>query len=371
MEKHSGIQLKKNSWNREQFRGAKWTACLIILLTMSVGMFAQSSNGNALSIDGVDDFAYPLSPNASGLSEGSVELWFSTNAWSGSEQLWGGGNGLPGVTGDWTRFGTHSSVGGSNLAFGIYSGVWRWASTGTQPASETWYHVAATWGPSGMKIYLNGTLAGQNSFTGGVHNYTTELVSTSAWGFSFAGDIDELRIWNIARDSLAIVSTLNDTLGPVFYTTSDSGLIAYYRMDGFEDLGINSDGTDDLRDLSLNSNHLDTDGNPILEPSGAFRVKGIRDKSVGTPHNIKLNQNYPNPFNPSTTIKFNLPQTEYVELSVYSALGKEVTTLVSGKLSQGNHSYQFDASNLASGVYLYRLSTDQGYTQTKKFVLIK
>jgi predicted GH43/DUF377 family glycosyl hydrolase len=83
-----------------------------------------------------------------------------------------------------------------------------------------------------------------------------------------------------------------------------------------------------------------------------------------------LNQNYPNPFNPSTTIKFTLPKSEYVELKVYNILGKEVATLVSIKLNQGNHTYQFDGKNLASGIYYYQLVAGE-YREVKKMILIK
>jgi len=214
---------------------------IIILIVIYNTAFGQSSSGNALFADDATDFAYPLSPNAAGFAEGTVEFWFSADTWSGSEQIWGGGNGLPGTTGDWTRFGAHSSVGDSSLAFGIYAGGWRWASTGIQPDSGRWYHVAATWGPAGMKIYLNGSLSGQNGHSGGLHNYATELVAASAWGDAYNGKIDELRIWNVELDSLVFMRTYLDTLGPEYYTTADSGLVAYYRMDEFEDLGINGE----------------------------------------------------------------------------------------------------------------------------------
>jgi hypothetical protein len=83
-----------------------------------------------------------------------------------------------------------------------------------------------------------------------------------------------------------------------------------------------------------------------------------------------LEQNYPNPFNPSTTIQFTLPKSEFVELKVYNILGKEVSTLVSNKLNQGNHTYQFDGRNLASGVYCYQLVAGD-YRDVKKMILLR
>ena len=88
------------------------------------------------------------------------------------------------------------------------------------------------------------------------------------------------------------------------------------------------------------------------------------------PSIFELKQNYPNPFNPSTTIEFDLPKTSHVALKVFNILGEEVATLVSDRLSAGSYSYNWDASNLASGVYLYRLQADD-YVETRKMVLMK
>jgi hypothetical protein len=89
-----------------------------------------------------------------------------------------------------------------------------------------------------------------------------------------------------------------------------------------------------------------------------------------SPKNFSLNQNYPNPFNPSTTIEFTIPKSEYVELKVYNILGKEVATLVSRNLNQGNHTYTFDGKNLASGVYYYQLVAGD-FREVKKMILLR
>ena len=83
-----------------------------------------------------------------------------------------------------------------------------------------------------------------------------------------------------------------------------------------------------------------------------------------------LNQNYPNPFNPSTTIEFDLPMSSEVTLKIFNILGEEVVTLVSDRLSAGTYSSNWDASNLASGVYLYRLQAGD-YVETRKMVLMR
>jgi hypothetical protein len=88
------------------------------------------------------------------------------------------------------------------------------------------------------------------------------------------------------------------------------------------------------------------------------------------PSDYKLEQNYPNPFNPTTTIKFSIPEQSFVKLEVFNSLGEKVSTLVSEELNAGNFKYEWNAEGLTSGVYLYRLYTED-YTQTKKLLLMK
>ncbi|HJY63643.1 MAG TPA: T9SS type A sorting domain-containing protein [Ignavibacteria bacterium] len=83
-----------------------------------------------------------------------------------------------------------------------------------------------------------------------------------------------------------------------------------------------------------------------------------------------LHQNYPNPFNPITTIDIDIPKTSFVSLKVYNNIGAEIKTLVIGNVNAGIHKVDFDASSLPSGVYYYRMLTDD-YVQTRKMILIK
>jgi len=88
------------------------------------------------------------------------------------------------------------------------------------------------------------------------------------------------------------------------------------------------------------------------------------------PVNYILAQNYPNPFNPSTTINFEIPKAEFVTLKVYDVLGKEVTTIINGIMQAGKHQTVFDASKLSSGIYFYKLTTNN-FSDVKKMMLIK
>ncbi|MCW8960916.1 MAG: T9SS type A sorting domain-containing protein, partial [Ignavibacteriaceae bacterium] len=83
-----------------------------------------------------------------------------------------------------------------------------------------------------------------------------------------------------------------------------------------------------------------------------------------------LEQNYPNPFNPTTTIKYQIPTSGNVTIKVYDVLGNEVVKLVDRYIETGRYEVEFDASSLASGVYIYRLNVND-YVNVKKMVLLK
>lgn len=96
-------------------------------------------------------------------------------------------------------------------------------------------------------------------------------------------------------------------------------------------------------------------------------VENLSDQLINT---FVLDQNYPNPFNPTTTIKFSVPNFQFVTLKVYDILGREISTLVNEEKLPGNYEVEFNGSNLSSGIYFYRLSAG-AYSQTKKLVLLK
>jgi endo-1,4-beta-xylanase len=104
---------------------------------------------------------------------------------------------------------------------------------------------------------------------------------------------------------------------------------------------------------------------------GKFRTPvRIAAEADGMPDEFSLSQNYPNPFNPETTIDYSLKSESIVELIVYDVLGREVQTLVKGKMTSGRHSVRFKAGDLNSGVFYCRLRAG-AFTQTKKLVLLR
>ncbi len=96
---------------------------------------------------------------------------------------------------------------------------------------------------------------------------------------------------------------------------------------------------------------------------------GLQETTSVSPASFRLEQNHPNPFNPSTTIRFSLPQGEYVTLKIFDTLGKEVKILASGDFAAGAHTINFEAKSLTSGIYFYRLQARRIFQQKKMLVL--
>lgn len=100
-------------------------------------------------------------------------------------------------------------------------------------------------------------------------------------------------------------------------------------------------------------------------------ITGIEENGLGIiPKDFSLQQNYPNPFNPSTKINFSIPNDERVSLKVFDILGSEIATLVEKNLRAGSYEFNFDASNLSSGIYFYKIKAGN-FEQVKKMNLLK
>ena len=107
-----------------------------------------------------------------------------------------------------------------------------------------------------------------------------------------------------------------------------------------------------------------------IDIDGAFEYSDLVEVSIAGKVEFKLLQNHPNPFNPSTIISFSIPKAGVVKLNVYNILGEVVAELVNENLVAGFHQYQFDASNLTSGIYFYSISAS-GFREVKKMNLIR
>ncbi len=118
--------------------------------------------------------------------------------------------------------------------------------------------------------------------------------------------------------------------------------------------------------LQGNMNGLNTS----LVISSQEQTTGIIDESPMVPGEISLSQNYPNPFNARTTFEFSLGAAGMIKLTIYDILGKEIFTVIDGFMDAGNHSINFDAGRLSSGIYFYRLQAGDEI-ETRRMVLLK
>jgi hypothetical protein len=96
---------------------------------------------------------------------------------------------------------------------------------------------------------------------------------------------------------------------------------------------------------------------------------GIEDENT-TPVEYFLNQNYPNPFNPSTEISFSLAKSSFVIMEIYNSLGQKVAALLNKNIDPGRHKVKFNASNLSSGIYYYKIQAGE-FQSVKKMLLIQ
>src|SRR5690606_11557988 len=112
-----------------------------------------------------------------------------------------------------------------------------------------------------------------------------------------------------------------------------------------------------------------------IDFDGTFEYSSEVEVDFAVPSEFSLLQNYPNPFNPSTKIAFTLPVESHLTLKVFNLLGEEVTTLYNASKDAGAHSFDFDASNLNSGIYFYQLEAQgidgSSFSEVKKMMLTK
>jgi len=187
--------------------------------------------------------------------------------------------------------------------------------------------IKITWNPN-----QEGDAAGYHIYYGGFN------------GYSFTHVIDA---GNVSSYTLSGVS-LSDAIGVTAYDKSFSA--------------ANENASTIVNDNMTNGNESWF--------TYASAVTGITDKVNQLPREYQLSQNYPNPFNPTTIINYSIAKEGNVSLTVYNVIGSKVATIVNENKPAGNYSVQFNGSNLASGIYLYKLESGN-YNAAKKFILMK
>jgi predicted CXXCH cytochrome family protein len=156
-----------------------------------------------------------------------------------------------------------------------------------------------------------------------------------------------------------LLTTLGDKLAAA--SASDSTSNNFYRALFNHDY-VSADGSHGVHNTKY-ARELLTSAIANFTPTGVEQEEGI-------PVVYKLAQNYPNPFNPSTTIKFSIPKVSDVKITIFDAIGREVEELVNEQMDAGNYSLNWNATNLSSGIYLYRIETGS-FVDIKKMILLK
>ena len=193
--------------------------------------------------------------------------------------------------------------------------------------------------------------------------------SSGRIGKSFNGGYNWTLCQTQAGDTLNNVFFIDNKTG---WVCGDSGYILHTSNAGTDWVKQETGTTKDIKSIYF----INQDTGFAVGDSGLFlktytggTVK-VMNISTVVPEQYILYQNYPNPFNPSTVIKFSLPENTHVNLTVYDQLGRIVESLVDSDLTTGTYQFIFNANNLSSGLYYYRLST-VNYNQAKKMVILR
>jgi hypothetical protein len=245
------------------------------------------------------------------------------------------------------------AVSGTNLFCGTQGGVFRWTNNGASWAE----------GNTGLTNILASALAVSNAnlfagtYGGGVFRSAD---NDTSWTPASTG------LTNTFVTALVISDTnlFAGTNSGVFLSTNDG--------DNWSQINSGLPASMHVRSLVAFSTNLfaGTYGRGVWRRPLAEMITSVETSPGGTPTAFELSQNYPNPFNPGTTIKYELPASSMVRLSVYDMLGREVSVLVNERRDAGVHEVRFDGSNLASGVYFYRLQAGD-FVQSKSLLILK
>ena len=193
---------------------------------------------------------------------------------------------------------------------------------------------------------------------------------------SFAQTVYELTPGTKSNEINLTVANVSETNAAsnvsVFLTRKSSALSFSKETETIEQIEAKAEAEASFTfDIERNApiNKRDTIEFMISSLDGLMMTKSFIFSYTG-PKEFKLEQNYPNPFNPTTTIQYQLPQDARVTLKIYDILGSEVATLINEEQEAGYKEVQFTGSNIASGMYVYRLTAGD-YVSVKKMMLLK
>jgi len=312
--------------------------------------------GNALSLGGL---GYARSTDRPSLDMGSqsltIEAWINYDASSDDNAII-----MDKSVG--TQIDYRLELTGSGDArtprFNIFSTAYSATAADPIPPGE-WIHLAGVYDSGNINIYVNGDLAGHRLTSGNTRANNGDLVigaNTAGNGNFFVGLIDEVRIWSTGKSMFEIKDGYRDPL-----MGNEEYLAAYIRFDELHGKTAYASDHFPKTAILLGDATFAASGIPVSAESGSVEIPTV----------FTLLGNYPNPFNPMTTIRYGLPEKSDITITVYDALGRRVTVLANGSTQQaGWHTVDFNAHNLSSGLYLYRLQA-ANVVLTGKMTLVK
>ncbi len=245
------------------------------------------------------------------------------------------------------------------------------------PTDGTTSHIISAINSANDNIYFaqfmitrnNIATALYNKYTSGVQDIRGVVNTTNASGSEYS------YLSTFADMHQNPPPTLHDKYGIIDATDGSSDPIVITGSHNWTNSAetINDENTIFIHDLLIANQYMQDFKKRYNEAGGTATF--IIPTSVDDNFNISkfsyhLYQNYPNPFNPITTIRFEIPKSQHIELEVYNILGEKVRTLFNGEAPAGIMTVDFNGDNLASGIYIYHLEADN-FTAAKKLILLK
>jgi choice-of-anchor A domain-containing protein/uncharacterized repeat protein (TIGR01451 family) len=267
----------------------------------------------------------------------------------------------------------------------------------TDTVKNEWGHVELVGHNNTENVfYVDGSMiSAANNFTVDVPNNSTAIVNVSGnyvdWkgGFNVVGTSKEKVLINFFEADTLKLQYINVTasiLAPNTVLDFPTGLVTgqvmvrcmfgtgQFNNSMFEGSITNNITVANFATIvsatqSSMPSIIDVPASMVMVSNKANGATGVENDNV-VPNEFNLLQNYPNPFNPATTISFSLAKNGFVNLSVFNMIGEKVATLVNKEYQTGNYTVEFNANNLPTGIYLYRLSAGN-FVSTKKMILMK
>ena len=364
-------------------------------LNSSISYEANSINNLGKSVKLLSPLKIPHNANLNLSGNWTIEAWVKLNSYPGTDAY------VLQKPGDndsyFANYSLEVNPYWGNVFFGFYfsQNNNRIGLTGAAPALNKWYHIA----------YIRDTLKKQLFLI--VRDENRKLLSTADFKYSetsvltnskdlligniIDGAIDELSISNVVREYKSVVlispvggeswkaastktiqwdAYLTGKLNIAYSTNNGTNWIAVAQniedsLGKYEWTVPNTPSTNCIVALQLLSTM------ELIKSPSTFTISAASGvESDFVPLSYSMQQNYPNPFNPATSIKYQIPKSGLVNLKVFDLLGRELTTLVNENKIAGFYEINFDASKLASGIYIYQLKVND-FTSSKKMILIK